>query len=296
MKVNEKSRTDSRPSTSRIVTGVTVGAAIGLSPIFIIKEMLTPISDEKLAKNKQKIQKLILPIDTFENIKKYADDIILKTGLRDKGVRIQISTPESLKINPLPKSANFLKRINNLLNTNVIKSTANGTNAFFRRSKNVVTINDKGLYSAVFHEIGHALNFNNSKFMSFLQKNKTFSMIGLPIVAFGSLLVGLFDNKESKNKKTETETETETVVDFIHDNAGKLTFATFLPVLIEEGMASIKGVKLAKPYLDKVQHQLNIKNHLIAFSSYLQVPIIFAGAVVLGLFAKDKIIQHEKSN
>ena len=68
-------------------------------------------------------------------------------------------------------------------------------------------------------------------------------MLALPIALIALL----------KTKKAEGEQPTGVVdkaTDFIKNNAGKLTFATFIPTLIEEAMASIKGNKMAKELLN----------------------------------------------
>lgn len=291
MRVSENRTENNQPSAMRKVTGITVGAAIGLYPtVATVKSILTPITDKRMIKNKKNMANVCLPMDSFDTVKKLAEDIITKTGLKDKGVTLEVFTPESIKTSPLSESATLRQKMTDTINKNIEKQIANGLNACFRPKQNNIRINDKGFYSTVFHEIGHALNFNDSNFMRFLQKNRGKSMIATPIVAVGGLFVGLFHNKKSSKNKNN---EHKTMADFIHNNAGKLTFLAFLPVLLEEGMASIKGIKLAKPYLTEKQHKLHIRNLSIAYCSYLFTPIILGGAVALGIFVKDKIVAHK---
>lgn len=295
MKVNEKSRADSQPSTLRALSAVTAGAAIGVFPLVLYaKGLTTPISDLDIEINKLKADKQHPALDTFEKIKGYADDILQKTGLKDKGVKIEIWTPENISnLKPKTEPQSFMKKMFNIISVNQKKALAHGLNAFFMPKNNRVRINNERKYSAVFHEIGHAMNYNNSKIMKLMQQSRPFCNIALPVVAISTLGVGLFKNRKYNESE---ESQKGTITNFIKNNAGKLTFATWIPILFEEGIASLKGIKLAKPYLSEAQHILHKNNLTKAFSSYLLLPAVVGGAVTLGIFTKDHLREKKKSS
>ncbi len=83
----------------------------------------------------------------------------------------------------------------------------------------------------------------------------------------------------------------EKIKDIIHDNVGKITFLTYTPLLIEEGLASIIGYRLAKPYLSDAQNKLHFKNSFrFSFLAYLRTAVFMSGAFALGIYIKDKIL------
>ena len=90
-------------------------------------------------------------------------------------------------------------------------------------------------------------------------------------------------NHEPKNKLDKTTT-------FIKDNAGKLTFFAMLPTLVEEGLASIKGAKLAKDggLSANLLKRVNTGNFK-AWTTYLLGTLITVGAVKLGIEVSDKM-------
>lgn len=293
MKVNGTKSENNKPSPLRKAVGITTGAVIGLTPgIRIIKSMVTPISEDTLKMYKMFTNIEVDPIGKFEKIKSYAEDIIEKTGLKTKGVKLQVLTPETIKkIEPLAEDSSPIVKIIKSINTNARKQTSYGLNAMFLPIENTIFVNNENTYVGIFHEIGHALNFNNTRILKALQLCRTLTMFSLPVVAFCSLAVGLFSNKKHPKKDKDNP---ENIIDFIHNNAGKLTFSAFLPILIEEGTASVKGIKLAKPYLNLAQNQMHKSRLFKEFRGYLSIPLIFAGSVALGIFVKDKIVNHQK--
>lgn len=291
MKVSEKPQNNNQTSSSKKVLGITIGGAIGLSPVAIgVKNSLTLISDKSVDNKRKFFSKFAPEIDEYKKIRAYADDIIDKKGLKSKGLTIQIYTPENLKkIKPLPEKASIGEKFLYIRLFNRVKTLAYGLNAFFIPKMNKIKMNDKSLYSSVFHEIGHALNFNSSKSMKFIQNIRTISTISLPVIGISSLFLRLFHNK----KQSENKTKWEKTKDFISNHSGKILFLTFSPILIEEGVASIKGIKLAKPYLSRLQHKQHIKNLSLALGSYLLIPVVFASATNIGIFAKNKITKQD---
>lgn len=259
MKISDKLQNNDKSNNSKNALGIGVGTTIGLSPLpILLRDKITALSDKALLKKQERLLNKAIEMDSFENIINYADNIILKTSLKDKGVKI--------------------KRENH---SNILC-------ARFNPKSNTILINDKSFYASIFKEIGHALNFHNGKSTKFLLKMKKVCSKIVPIIGISGLFVKLLHNKKTSKNKTKFEK----TKDFIRDNAGKILFLTYVPILIEEGIASKKALNLAKPYLTKLQQQKHMKNLSLAFCSCLSIPIMFATATNLGVFAKNKITKE----
>lgn len=164
---------------------------------------------------------------------------------------------------------------------------ATGKNAaYVPGSKKIIMPADK-LSGAVFHEIGHAKNANLSKIGKLLQKG-----IMLPLLAAPIALIALW-----KTKKAEGEQATGVVdktTDFIKNNAGKLTFATFLPMLIEEAMATFKGNKMAKTFLKPELFKKIAKGNALAYMTYLLGAVATGAGVFVATKVKDSIASRKE--
>lgn len=134
------------------------------------------------------------------------------SGLADKGVRI------------IP--AQFLGNLSD---------EACGLNAYFNPKNKHVCINTDKISIAGFHELGHAMNDISGKMGKFLSKLRWPGRTAAIYLGYVALFSRNKPKEAPKNK-----------LDFIKDNCGKLAFACMLPTVFEEGMASYKGVKLAR--------------------------------------------------
>ena len=105
--------------------------------------------------------------------------------------------------------------------------------------KDIATNMDK-TPAVTFHEMGHALN-STKKLGKILQSVRwPMQMVGVPLI----LATALLKRKKADGEKPKGFFDKTTT--FIKNNAGKLSFAAFLPTLMEEGLADIRGLKLAK--------------------------------------------------
>ena len=150
---------------------------------------------------------------------------------------------------------------------------------------NTILLPEQKLSLTAFHEIGHAANANLSKIGKLLQKSRAPLMFGvMPIIA----LIALWKTKKAPEQKPQGAVDKTTT--FIKENSGKLTFAAFLPILIEEAMASIKGNKFAKnaglstELLSKV-----VKTNKIGYLTYVGSALLTSYAIHLGTKVKDSI-------
>ena len=151
---------------------------------------------------------------------------VRNSGLEEKGLQFidtQFSTADIYKIRNGMKDA-----VEHL-------DIKKGLNACYVPDAKVVMLNaDKASISG-FHELGHAMNHLNSKFGRFLQKLRK------PGYAIAGLMgtVALISRRKPKGEKRNA-------VEFVQDNSAKIAFLSLLPTVIEEAMASYKGIKLAK--------------------------------------------------
>ncbi|MCQ2790250.1 MAG: hypothetical protein MJ229_07750 [bacterium] len=231
--------------------------------------------------------------DEFKQAEEAISNTLQKTGLSEKGVKIFKITYENEDeaINILKESLNnkFLKKMPKKFLKGMKKGLTNTTatvnlgynTVYHSKSKNIFTPN-KDLILSVFHEIGHAMNDNMSKGGKILQKLRPLSLLYLPISAIALLKTKKGENEKPKNNIDKTTT-------FIKNNAGKLTFAAFIPMLLEEGLASIKGNKFAKELLSPDLAKRVAKANAFGFSTYLFQAFISGVGIFLGVKVKDAI-------
>ena len=154
-----------------------------------------------------------------------------------------------------------------------------GTNACFIPDTKQVLINTDKISIAGFHELGHAMNALKSKFgFKYLAKLRG------PGYAIAGLMeyFAIFSRTKPKGAPR-------TFTDIIEDNCGKIAFLAMLPVVAEEAVASIRGVKLAKSAgLDKA-HINNLKK------IYLKALTTYGSRAVLGglaVYASRKVMDY----
>lgn len=121
------------------------------------------------------------------------------------------------------------------LNINAFDDYVAGKNACYIPNTKQIVLNTDKISIAGFHEAGHAMNHLTGKFGKVLQKLRVpgYTIAGL----MGS--VALFSRPKPKEAPRN-------LGDIIKDNCGKIAFLCWMPTVIEEAMASYKGIKLAR--------------------------------------------------
>lgn len=274
-----------KPSTGAIVGGVVAGGVTSS----IVKSFINPINI-KLVNLLQKTTDLTH--DEVTEVSSGLKSSFKKSGLVQKGVEILEYSEENRKnISPLIKheigSNKFLPKF---LKKRIINSMEHsirvGKNAFFLMKNNKIIMPKNKLSLVIFHELGHALNKNFSKTGRILQKCRQFTLLASPIALIALLKTKKPEGVESKSKLGKT-------TDFIKENAGKLTFMSFLPMLAEEGLASIKGQNLAKKALNTPLVKKLTKANKLGFLSYLNLALISSLGITLGVKVKDSIAKPQ---
>ncbi len=293
--VNYQSQKNENTVPKRSAKALIAGSLIGGIPSALVFSDSISIKSDKCMQSVGSLMQQMMPdVDTFDNIKAAAERAIQDTGLSGKGVSLNVvnsqnSAQVAQELITANKKTPFIKR----LAKNFAKMFEVGANAAFEPKSNRVYIGEKGLYSSVFHEIGHAMNYNSSKFMKFMQKARILTPYNVPVLGLGLFAASLF-HRVKPESANEPKSLWEKTKDFVKNNAGKITFATFLPMLIEEAAASVKGIKVAKKYLNPAQVSKLTKNYLTAFSSYGLTAVALGAAVGLGNMIAQGI--QEKAN
>ena len=165
---------------------------------------------------------------------------------------------------------------------NHIRIAAESGNACYVNLTNQVLVNNEKLGISTFHELGHAINYNTKGFRNMLAKSRVFSFFALPtILGIGLLTPKRAEGDEYTNPAGKTAT-------YIKNHCGLLAGLSFLPIIAEEGIASINGAKLAKSILDKNMYKKVNKLNFFAFGSYV------LGAITTGLCAELAVCIKDK--
>lgn len=186
---------------------------------------------------------------------KQAREMFCASGLAEKGVKLKnIDRATLLEVKQKLSLKNFFsygKKLNDIAFKNNIIA---GLNACYTEKNKTILCNTKLLGMIVPHEMGHAMNHNSKGFSKWLMKAKA-----LKVLAPVALAVGVLKAKKSEGEKSDTILDKE--IDFIKDNCVEIAAISQAPLLLEEGLASIKGAKLAKKVLspDRVK-AINIAN------------------------------------
>lgn len=200
---------------------------------------------------------------TPENIGKVADEMLASKNLQN-----------TVQVGFLDKS-NVDKFISKFGMQDALMTVAEGKNAFYADTlKPKLAVAPKSKPSLILHELGHAINAHSGGFMKFLQKSRGWAPLAPTALMF---LAPIFQPKED-NKNN-----------FIKDHAGLIGFGAFLPTIVEEGLASLRGIKAAKKGLkglEGVKFGHLTRNYALAWGTY-----VLAG-IGLGIAAKQSVLMQ----
>ena len=245
-----------------------------------------------------KIQERALP----KNMDSYTDFLAdhlfgLDFGKKDKKALNALA--EEIKSNK--KIQQLTKRIENFDLKKAAKGTPMamqyklGLNAGFLPHANKIITPSNHLQTSVFHEMGHALNANGNKLLKNLQKVRPVAMV-LPAVI---LMVSLLNKRKTTDAPKENDKAMQKGADFVKKNAAGLTVLSMLPMVLEEGLATLRGQGIAKNLVKsgdlskEILKKVKLTN-LGGFASYALMLIGTALGVKAAITVKDKIqAKHE---
>lgn len=158
-----------------------------------------------------------------------------------------------------------------------------GFNAFYSPGSKEIFLNTSKASISGFHELGHAMNHLSSRFGKILQKCRQpgYFIAGL----MGT--VALFSRSKPKG-------EPRNAMDWVQDNCATIAFASMLPTVAEEALASYKGVKMAKAagLSDKLVKNLKkfYGKALLSYAGYAFVTglSVFAASKITDMFTRPK--------
>lgn len=285
--------------TTQDIKADLAGAGIGLAaPAYALYDSLKELSPRSARELAEDMKDLMPEVDTLERTKDVAGKILEESGLKAKGVKLNFidHSPESLNHlreiikKEVPKNNAFSRR----LSWNNFETFKEGANAAYFSNANEIVVNSKNLYSSVYHELGHAMNRNGNWFTKGLQKARAITPFGVSLLAPIFLAVGLL-HKVDNTKPKEQKGKVERTLDFISNNAGKLTLATYIPMLGEEGLASIRGLKAAAKHLPKDVISKLGANYLRAWGTYAGIAAAVSGGVALGIHIANKMKEKKEA-
>lgn len=210
------------------------------------------------------------------------ESMINGSALKNTGLKlVDLSKDKSVakEFDELFKNCNPLKKII-IKMTNPLYQATKGKNAAYLPMLNNVYVDIEKMGASVFHELGHALNFNTSKFWKTLQLSRM-PVQGLVIPAL--LLTAVL--KKPKKEGEQPQGFWDKTTTFIKNNVGKLTGAAMLPMLAEEIKASLNGQKYAKKLLSPELYKKVVKSNTYGAISYALVVAVTA----IGAWAGNKI-------
>lgn len=232
--------------------------------------------------------------DTVEIVNKGAQKVLDElTDLSKKGVEIIDGAPATKSSEAVTSGiTSFGAKIkNSILDlVNPIRGIQNGKNACFAPNINKVVYHKEKMSLAAFHEIGHAHNFNSSKFWKAMQKLRMPAMyIPLAIGAFVAC------TKNSKPEAGKELTGLQKAKNFIRNHGAGLAFVASLPIIAEEVAASVKGCKWANKVLDKNLAKKVLKTNAFGAISYLAIGVCSALGVHLAKKIKDNAVAKQEA-
>lgn len=198
--------------------------------------------------------------------------------------------PHNVKV----KKMNFVGRLKNKLDSyiknqlDVIGAIKKGKNAGFNNVTNEVLINTEKLGVSGFHEIGHSINYNNSKFWKTMQK------LRMPAMAIPSLLLTIALFKRKKAEGEEPKGFIDRTTTFIKNNVGKLSTLAMAPIVAEELMATKRGNALAKQILSPENYKKVVKANKFGAATYIAAALFVGGGAYVANKVKDAIAKPKE--
>ena len=288
LKVENEQTKYKNPGVLALVGGITAGVATGLTALTPHKHF-----SPKLLQGLKDVNDSLTQ-DQFESLQTGIKTAFDKSKLASKGVSILRATGENSEEVSQAMLSQFNKGLFKFypkeskefissLFGNIIE---NGDNACYVDAAKKIVLPETKLNLAFFHEAGHAINANMSVFGKILQQCRPMALLALPIA-----LIALLKTKKAPGEKPKNKLDA--AGDFVKNNAGKLTLAAFAPMLIEEGLATIKGNKLAKEVLNPELASKVAKSNAYGYGTYALLALGISAGIFIATKIKDAIASRK---
>ena len=160
---------------------------------------------------------------------------------------------------------------------------AKGKNACYMPATSQILVNKEKKANAIFHEIGHALNAKGIGYRHMLAKTRGKAAKAVPFV-FGISMLTPKDREDSPTKNPIYKR----LLSF-KKYSGLIAAACLIPMVAEEGVASLNGAKMAKNVLSPDLYKKMNKSNLKAFGAYSLLMLLTGVGTTLANYIKDKI-------
>lgn len=165
----------------------------------------------------------------------------------------------------------------------MVSALERGDNACYLPKGKKVIVNTEKLGLSAFHEMGHAINHNCTKFWKVMQGARG------PMKLLGGTLAMTALCKRKKLEGEEPKGIFDKATTFVKNNVGKLVTLSFVPMVAEELMASRRGNKMAAKVLSPdMLKKVKMSNRLGALT-YVTAAIVSGAAARIASNVRDKI-------
>ena len=278
-----------KPSAVEVIGGVMAGSLVN-NLVTTPTKLISPRLMYAMGKVNDSLTK-----DEFQHLQEGISKAFDKTKLASKGVSILRATEEnSAQVEEVMKGEfskgilkNLPEKFREFYGSMIGKTLTDGQNACYVSTAKKIILPEQKLNLAFFHEAGHALNANMSTIGKLLQKNRNLCLLAAPIA-----LISLYKTKKAEGEEPKNKVDKAT--NFVKHNAWKLTFAVYVPSLIEEGMATIQGNKLAKEFLNKDLAKKVAKTNAFGYMTYLLLAVATSTGIHFAVKIKDKIAYRDE--
>ena len=171
---------------------------------------------------------------------------------------------------------------------------------YMKSDNSCYTFFDKTIYSSkntrlsLFHEMGHAYNHNKTVFAKALQKARDLHQILILPLTFASLCLPSYkEGNQSKESNSNLKTFLLKISNSFVKFSPLILFSSFLPMLVEEGLASLMGQKFAKNLLDKNIYNKVKRTNLLGFLTYLFLASFSSMVLWAALKIKNSFLNNQ---
>ena len=215
---------------------------------------------------------------------KFNAKYVVKENIKDLSNSVATNITNSIdnlfKLFKLPsdkKQLSKLREIYAVKFSEMLNLVKDGQNAFYHPIVNTAYYpKNKPFFLA--HEIGHAINANLNIFSKgFISAARIFPVVTTMIIPAVAIWKS-FGNKDSNDKS------------FVQKHAGKIVASSFIPMVAEEGLASLRAINAAKvANLSRETIKGMKKGYGLAFSTYLA----WAGVAALSTTLATKLFSKK---